>query len=50
MYIVCQEKIMRYIVVETYFIERTMGVKCEQMMVFASKIKKANPLKQICPF
>jgi len=32
----------RYIVVETYFIGRTVGVNCEQMIEFASKIKKAN--------
>jgi len=40
----------RYIVVETYFIGRTVGVNCEQMIEFASKIKKANPVKWICPF
>jgi len=38
-------------VVESYvFIGRTIGVNCEQMMEFASKIKKANPVKWICPY
>ena len=40
---------MRYIVAETYFTGRTIGVNCEQMREFASKIKKANPVKWICP-
>jgi len=40
----------RYIVVETYYIGRTVGVNCEQMIEFASKIKKANPVKWISPF
>ena len=39
MYIVCQVKNVRYIVVETYFIGRTIGVNCEQMMEFASSQK-----------
>jgi hypothetical protein len=37
---------MRYIVVETYFIGRTVGVNCEQMIEFASKIKRANPVNE----
>ena len=38
-------------VVESYvFIGRTIGVNCEQMMEFASKIKKANPRKKICHY
>ena len=37
-------------VVESYvFIGRTIGVNCEQMMDFASKIKKANPRKKDFP-
>jgi hypothetical protein len=40
----------RYIVVETYYIGRTVGVNCEQMIEFTSKIKKANPVKWISPF
>jgi hypothetical protein len=36
MYIVCQVKNVRYIVVETYFIGRIIGVNCGQMMEFAS--------------
>jgi hypothetical protein len=50
MYIVCQVKNVRYIVVEAYFIGRTIGVNCEQMMEFTLKIKKANPLCWICLF
>ena len=37
-------------VVERYvFIGRTIGVNCDQMIECASKIKKANPDKRICP-
>jgi len=38
-------------VVESYvFIGRTIGVNCEQMMEFASKNKKTNPVKWIYPY
>jgi hypothetical protein len=34
----------QYMVVESYvFIGRTIGVNCEQMMEFASKIEKDKP-------
>lgn len=34
------KKFMRYVVVETYFIGRIIGVNCKQMTEVASKIKK----------
>jgi len=40
----------RYIVVETYYIGRTVGVNCEQMIEFASKIKKGKPCEMDLPF
>jgi hypothetical protein len=41
---------MRYIVVETYFIGRTIGVNCEQRIEFAPKIKKNKPNEMDLPF
>ncbi len=40
---------MRYIVVETYFIGRAIGVNCEQMMEFALKNQKGKPYKMDLP-
>ena len=40
----------RYIVVETYFIGRTVGVNCEQMIEFASNFKKGKPCQMDLPF
>ena len=41
---------MRYIVVETYFIGRAIGVNCEQMMEFALKNQKVKPCQKDLPF
>jgi len=37
-------------VVETYFIGRTVGVNCEQMIEFASNFKKGKPCQMDLPF